>query len=253
MSEEVDPVNELKRLADEFADTFSSRLQRILLDAPTFEAVIHPTSSDFSSGRVVVAPLSSHEPMEVREFPLKISRQTRMTLFVRLDCCWDSGQDFLAVDQSYVKVYASGSSEPLFRVEYLRRPDGVPASHVQVHGHRDEWVHLMMFGDRGRPGKRAKRDKVARLSEFHMPTGGHRFRPCVEDILQSLIEEFGIDVNEDWKRAVEEGRAEFRRLQLRSAVRDSPAEAADALVELGYQVVPPTPQPSEKWERLAAH
>ena len=73
-------------------------------------------------------------------------------------------------------------------------------------------------------------------SALHIPTGGSRFRPTLEDVLEMLIRDFKIDVLQTWKLGLSEGRKEFRNSQLAAAIRDNPDEAVRALEALGYAV-----------------
>src|SRR5262249_4739271 len=107
------------------------------------------------------------------------------------------------------------------------------------HAHRDEFLYMLMASNEGRPKVRQKQEKVPRLSVFHFPLGGHRFRPCLEDVLHALILEFGVDRQPGWKAAIEEGREQWRRMQLKAAVRDAPEEAAEVLADLGWVLRPP--------------
>ncbi|RIV37223.1 hypothetical protein D2L64_16835 [Micromonospora radicis] len=91
------------------------------------------------------------------------------------------------------------------------------------------------------------------MAKFHFPLGGHRFRPCVEDALQAVVEEFCVETNDGWQDAIAEGREQWRQLQLLSAVRDAPAIAAKALEDLEYKVVPPTSAPALNASRLRAY
>lgn len=81
---------------------------------------------------------------------------------------------------------------------------------------------------------------------------GIAFRPCLEDVLQMLILEFGLDTKPDWLAAVEKGRARWRDIQLRAAVRDAPESAAEDLRGLGYEVIPPLQTPLENAARQRA-
>ncbi|WFE51556.1 hypothetical protein [Micromonospora sp. WMMD1155] len=91
------------------------------------------------------------------------------------------------------------------------------------------------------------------MAKFHFPLGGHRFRPCVEDVLQAVVEEFCVDAVEGWRSAVGEGREQWRKLQLLAAVRDAPGIAARALEELNYKVVPPESAPADNHSRMQAY
>jgi hypothetical protein len=91
----------------------------------------------------------------------------------------------------------------------------------------------------------ARKPRVPQVSDLHFPLGGPRFRPCLEDVLQFLIEEFSIDHEDTAREAIEEGRRTWRRYQTGAAVRDCPQEAARVLEILGYKVEPPDPRPAE--------
>jgi hypothetical protein len=77
------------------------------------------------------------------------------------------------------------------------------------------------------------------MSALHIPVGGSRFRPCLEDLVQFLIQECRFDSRENWRKYVEAGRERWRRRQLAAATRDVPEIAARVLEELGYSVTPP--------------
>jgi hypothetical protein len=77
------------------------------------------------------------------------------------------------------------------------------------------------------------------MESLHIPTGGSRFRPSLEDVIEFLIRDCKFDAEQDWEDAVRVGRERWRRKQLRSAVRDAPQDAAEALTKLGYKIEPP--------------
>src|SRR5262249_2529202 len=134
-----------------------------------------------------------------------------------------------------------------------RRPTlMIPAAHIQLHAHRDEFLYMLMASNEGRPKVRQIKGAVPRLSVFHFPVGGHRFRPCIEDVLQALIMEFGVDRMPQWRAAVEAGREGWRRRQLKAAVRDAPEDAAEALARMGWTVTPPEVIPPGQPDRLRA-
>jgi hypothetical protein len=134
----------------------------------------------------------------------------------------------------------------LFRFEFVRSaPPTVPTSHIQVHAHRDAIAYVMTrCGTVGRRAKRRSREMasgtaIPRLADLHFPTGGNRFRPCLEDVLQMLILELGVDAEDGWQEALAKGRQQWRLNQIGASVRDSPETAARVLRELGYDVSPP--------------
>lgn len=141
---------------------------------------------------------------------------------------------------------------PFFRYDLEAHPrsNSVPTAHLQVYGHRDELLHAMYVSERSRSRPPRKKDldpaSPRGLHQLHFPVGGSRFRPCLEDVLELVIDEFGVDTAPGWREAITAGRIAWRHIQLASAVRDDPDVARKALEELGEQ--PPTDE-----AKLARH
>lgn len=167
-----------------------------------------------------------------------------LRLAVNYQCGWDGPGRFLAVHASEFHVWSAlgESGGPLFRYEFIKRPrSGIPTAHLQVHAHRDAVTHAMSnVGTRSaRARRRGKQRGIGRMELLHFPLGGARFRPALEDVLQMLVDEFGIDADDQWQTHLNEGRIEWRQQQLRAAIRDDQRVAAETLVALGYNVDPP--------------
>ncbi|MEV4658094.1 hypothetical protein [Micromonospora sp. NPDC049301] len=234
--------------ATAFAEDLTSRIGRVIPTAMALSAVV--VGSD-DSPRVIVA---AYDNGEEALFPLHIGGTRRLDLFVKLNCCWDRGASFLAVEESWFHVIPVGDKVPLFRYEYLRRANGsIPAAHVHVHAHRDEFAYALVAGEKGKARQRWRAGKPPRMAEFHFPVGGHRFRPCIEDVLNAVVVEFGVDHVDGWEAAVRAGREQWRRTQLRAAVCDAPDEAVAALRGLGYDVKPPDTAVRDDLDRLRAY
>lgn len=207
--------------------------------AATLEGALgsaHEVSVTVLEGRISVRPA---DPAGV---PLAADSdgETFMRLNFRYSRTWDGHGQFLAVQDSEVHVLSAWDADPLFRYEFVKRPDGgIPAAHLQIHAHRDAIAYAMGYPGSG--SRRARRrlktaDAVPHLSALHFPLGGTRFRPSIEDVLQMLIEEFGVRASHQWRVALQAGRARWRKLQLQSAVRDDLEVAADVLRLHGYRV-----------------
>jgi hypothetical protein len=189
---------------------------------------------------------------------LLVDGQPVLRLVVEYHCAWDHAQRFLAVDTSSVKVMAVEVNEPLFRYEYVRSHSAdIPSAHIQVHGHRDALTFIMAVCGRSsargkRRSKEADRGVVPKMHALHFPVGGARFRPCLEDVLQMLVTEIGVDAPDGALDALADGRERWRLDQLAASVRDSPETAARVLrEELGYEVRLPDAGPrSDRPERL---
>jgi hypothetical protein len=75
------------------------------------------------------------------------------------------------------------------------------------------------------------------LSKVHLPVGGFRMRPCLEDFLQLLVYEFKFDAEAGAQQVIDDGRVKWRGRQLAAMVRDDPETAARVLRDqLGYHV-----------------
>lgn len=145
--------------------------------------------------------------------------------------CLDSTEKFLAVEQSVFKVTAFVDRTPIVRYDYDRSARSKPSAHIQIHAHRGAISHVL--SQTGHPKPHA-------LESLHFPTGGARFRPCLEDLLEFLVRDCKFDAKGTWSTAVKAGRERWRRLQVRSIVRDVPSEAVDVLERLGYAIQPPS-------------
>lgn len=192
---------------------------------------------------------------------LRVAGKTRLRLKVEFWCCLDSASAYLAVDDASIRVVMPRErGEPLFRYEYLREQEaGLPSAHLHVHAFREELTHLLLLTGEGSPRGRRRRDaahrgETPRMHELHFPLGGHRFRPCLEDVLQMIVEEFGVDTAPGADEALREGRETWRRGQTGASVRDAPEEAARVLRSLGYDVqAPAAGPPADNQEKLRAY
>jgi hypothetical protein len=159
--------------------------------------------------------------------------------------CVDSCGAHLAVEHSSFVLKAKLDRAPIIRWDYDRDARSKPASHVQVTAHRGALSHLLSRLDHRTPHS---------IESLHIPMGGERFRPCLEDIVEFLIRDCGFPGTDGWAAALADGRAKWRRIQTRAVVRDSPAEAVAALIAMGYTVSPPAggDEPQERLDKLTA-
>jgi hypothetical protein len=100
---------------------------------------------------------------------------------------------------------------------------------------------------------RSNPDHNGEVSKVHLPVGGFRMRPGIEDVLQMLITDFRFDHLPDAQAAIDEGRIRWRRRQIAAMIRDDPPEAIRVLEEeLGYKVTVPdgVPARSTRFDRL---
>lgn len=235
----------------EEATAFAERLNRLVSEVlvgeqPPFRAPVTAESAPGSDIRRVQVTTQRQAPGEHLWLGAPLALEVKgdhesATVHVRasFSCNWDTQKRYLSVEKSQIEVLLMRTPMPLFRFEYDRKyhdSGALPAAHTQVHAHRDEVLYLMRLASQGRPRSAARQGGIPRLSELHMPVGGDRFRPCLEDILEFVITEFGAEKQQNWRDSIRRGRVEWRQTQLQAAVRDQPAAAADVLRVLGWHV-----------------
>ena len=222
--------SDLKDQVDRFAQDVTSTLQAVLGE------------KDVELKAAVLSERFTVSTPEPRGITLCVDGEPLLRLAVKFKCGWDSQNEFVAVDTAEFHVFASQDREALFRYEFVRNMRSpIPCAHLQIHGHRDALAHTMTrAGSRTQRSKKRRADGASpRMDELHFPLGGARFRPALEDVLQMLVEEFGVDAADGWRKHLEEGRERWRRIQTRAVVRDAPDEAVATLQALGYLVTKP--------------
>lgn len=171
---------------------------------------------------------------------MKTQGEDPITLRVSVSfaCTWSREKEFLAIENSEFALRMKMRDEPLIRYDYQKsmHSKGLPSAHIQIHAHQELLSWLLIHAQKGRPAARWSDTKKPLVSQIHFPVGGDRFRPCLEDFLQFVITEFGIETKPGAVDALEKGRAQWRRTQLKAAVGDAPEIAAEVLRGLGYEV-----------------
>ncbi|WPF65659.1 hypothetical protein [Corynebacterium sp. 22KM0430] len=172
------------------------------------------------------------------EFPLRFnpprepSRESGLyAARIRLGMGLSRSGEYLAVMQSSFALLVG--SAPVLRFDYEKVKDYHPAAHLHISG-SGTWLSPALMINR--PNQEARQGK---LEALHIPVGGHRFRPSVEEFLYFLIHECGFEGRSGWRDILADSRARWLRIQLGAAVRDDPREAAHILSDLGYAVIPP--------------
>jgi hypothetical protein len=163
--------------------------------------------------------------------------EPRLWISARLMVCLDRVGDHLQVETSVFALCIDDQARPAVRIEYDRsqgsEPDDPPgasrrsAAHVHIHGTSAELTYaLAMSGQLPRP-----------LEKFHVPVGGRRFRPSLEDFVEFLhAEQLLPALHDGWEEVIGETRLEWLEKQLRAAIRNDQTIAADALRKLGWTV-----------------
>jgi len=220
----------LEKQSKDFAERLSKTVRAVFTECGDFTANMFPDGAK--------SVVKQEEDFGI---PLLVNGVQILALKVEYRCCLDGHGKYLAVETSTISVYAGEKPdrEPLFRYEYVRSPQGTsPAAHIHVHAHRDAFTAAMVRSGKAtrRGNRRANNTGVPSMSEIHFPVGGSRFRPSLEDVLEMLIDEFGVDSPSDFREKLRRGRTEWRQIQLKAATRDDPESAIEALRSLGYDI-----------------
>lgn len=166
--------------------------------------------------------------------PLSLGSAANCYLHIIYTLTLDEAGEYLQATKSSYGVYVGSQSldeaDLLVRYDYEREPThDYPDAHMQVKGESSAVAYL-----------NERLDQSKTLERLHFPVGGRRYRPALEDIVEFLIAEGYVAHRDDWRDTIGYHRTTFHRRQLRAAIRQDPATAAQGLSDLGYEVQPPT-------------
>lgn len=186
------------------------------------------------SGHVaVVGYLVSRESPKSEPIPLTIDgKPPSLFLYVAHTLVMDEWDRFLANSRSTysLQIGTGDSAQTLLTYDYVRDPPNeYPAAHLHVYGSTDEFDHLASL----------RAIRATKISDLHIPVGGRRFRPSLEDLIEFCILEELVESRSTWADVLKESRDLYRMRQLSAAVRRSPDQAATVLRNNGWTVKPP--------------
>lgn len=182
-------------------------------------------------------------------------------------CSAGADGNWLRVDKSKFHVFMeSNERKPMFRYEFDNSVGAdLPQAHIHFHNEHLEMGDNPSFkqtedalGSGGDGSRRSRKRTHNKLSNMHFPVGGPRFRPALEDILKTMIEEYGVEPQgcsmRECKNLLARNILNWRKTQVRAVVRDMPSEAVASLEACGYKVTPPDSglRPDSP-EKLALH
>jgi hypothetical protein len=120
---------------------------------------------------------------------------------------------------SYQIATGAAADKELFRFDYERGKSPYAEAHLQVNADSPALRELMTALDKPR----------AVLHRLHLPVGGRRYRPALEDVLEFLIVEGVVTPLRGWEEVLHPSRDTFRQAQLRAAIWKEPDLAREAL------------------------
>jgi len=199
-----------------FSSELSALLNATVCNGPQLNALVFPTY-------VVVGYKLTKLDVRGEGIPLRLRRGPKFYLGLSIRLQVDENDEYLTVNSSAM-ILATGpaitNDNMLLHYDYEReKADGYPEAHLQICATSEAWDEA---------GTRHDGD-TRLLSKLHLPVGGRRFRPTLEDIIEFLIVEKLVEARPKWGTALEESREGFREKQLRAAIRNYPDVAVHQL------------------------
>lgn len=177
-------------------------------EQPT-RAIVGPRSDYPRFGAVPLRVRGSHLLDLMLEFRFRLTEQ---------------GQRAVA-ETAEIAVAHATDRQPLVRFDYVRQRSWAPA-HIQVHGESSVLGYVFAHSGRLRPPR-------TRIQELHLPMGLYAMPPGLEDVIEFLVHNLGVDAAPNWEQHVARAREQRRVLQLRHLMEDrlraSPGQAATEL------------------------
>lgn len=220
-------AGDLEAQARKFAGQTSDLLNGTLTDGIRISSITTP------AGQTVMGFGVSRSDADPKPIPLGLSKPC-VWLHLQHSYGWDPEQVHLTMTRSTMNLYSSPDMEDdqlVLGIDYIREPaNRYPGCHLHVSGMRDDLDAIYLGSDRD----------SRKLRDLHLPVGGRRFRPTLEDMIEFVITEEMAIPRKDWRTVLDEHRARWESIQLRAAVRRRPQDAAKALEAEGWSATPPS-------------
>lgn len=209
--------------ARDFAGTLQGLLNKTICDHAQVNAVVQQNTLAIVGTRIT--DLTSH--------PIPTRSSARSKIWIDISCRLRFDEDenlFLTVERSYcgISVGRDGQQDILLHYDYERDKEHYAEAHLQVCARHDSFEQYLQ-----------ELNRADRLGKIHLPVGGRRFRPALEDLIECLIVEKLVTPKPGWRLVLNETRKNYRLSQISAVVRRNPGTAIKELKRLGYAVVPP--------------
>lgn len=206
---------QLQVLARAFCDELQNLLNCTVTNGVTLTAV-----TDRDSAVVVGHRISKSELSTTHGIPLTITAgPPRLFLDLSYRLSMDDEGKYLTVQSSFIGLFSDeGLEHVLLHYDYERGKDRYTEAHIQIEAMSPAWEAVLPQG--------------RSLAKLHLPVGGRRYRPSLEDVVEFLVLEKLTDAKEDWQERVNTGRRGFQELQFRAAVRRHPDISRDVLRDI---------------------
>ncbi|WP_146228190.1 hypothetical protein [Micromonospora sp. S4605] len=210
-------------MARTFAAELQDMLNRTVCDYAQVAAVVNKRGS----GMAHLGTRLDRQDFSTGKVQMNSSARTRIWLDIS-SVLYQNDEGYLTMKSSFCGIYLGNEGQPelLLHYDYERDKDTYTEAHVQVAGRHAPLEALL--AELGRPDDRMK--------DLHLPVGGRRLRPSLEDLLESLIAERILDPKPGWKAVLDATRRAYRKRQIAAVVRSNQGTAIKTLEQLGYEV-----------------
>jgi hypothetical protein len=204
-------------------------LTRLLNSTVTDGATIRPVG--LPDNRIQLRASAPNRSRDGRYIRLRTRDGLHLWLGIEIHLFADEDRH-LTVEKS-VWALSSGRDADggILHYDYERGKEGYPEAHLQVFGRHEALESVLEAVGR----------KRSRLHDLHLPVGGRRFRPTLEDLIEFLVDERLVEAKPHSKQTLERSRTRFHDIQLLATIRRRPGKAAEGLLDLGYKLEEPVP------------
>ena len=181
--------------------------------------------------RAVIGFRLSKNDLHGEAIDLTTSRSpARLRLLLHHTLVLDEAGQHLTTDKSTYTLVTANDDSAVLTYDYVRQPPNkYPEAHLHLDGESATLRHLMSTCGH------TKRKPV----NLHLPVGGRRFRPSLEDLIEFCILEELVTPRAGWQEALDASRDRFHTQQLKAAARRNPDHAAKVLRDMGWTVAAP--------------
>ncbi|HBX76266.1 MAG TPA: hypothetical protein DEG43_01340 [Acidimicrobiaceae bacterium] len=217
----------LEDQARSFAAQTSVLLNKTVADGIRISSITTP------AGYTVMGCGVTSKAPNPKPFVLGVSGKRCVWLYLQHSYDWDPEQVHLTMTRSTLSLYTSeemADDQLVLGIDYIRNPaNQYPGCHLHVSGSRDD-LDLIYLGE----------DRDSRkLRDLHLPVGGRRFRPTLEDLIEFVVTEEMATPRDNWRDVLDEHRELWDAIQVKAAVRRHQESAAESLAAQGWTVSPP--------------
>lgn len=215
----------LVRQTEQFASGLQELLNKTVCDFAQVQGRVRPDGTQSIVG-------TNLDELTSRPIELRSNTATPLWLDISAYLMLDEDEGtFLTVRSSVWALSVGNPPQDVLHYDYERDKDRYTEAHLQICASHPGLETFL--GELGRK-------EVGALAKIHLPVGGRRFRPALEDLLECLINEGLVEPQAGWQKVLNDSRQGYRDKQVAAAIRRRPDIAISELRRLGHVVTEPS-------------